>query len=205
VRPGHFVLPFNVPDNFRPNEIYYDVWNYIGNPPIPVLAQGTQGTGTEVITGDDVLISDLDNQAHWQSEYGQFWIYDDNWVTDEGLFTKKIGFEPLDKRIRKGEVRTIEVAIHPLPRYSYEYNQLAALIPLIKPTISFQTTAHELLPGMANIPCTIGMRQGHSRAPFVVQCLMDTTNLLIGTYRYNIRLALGSEVIVSEPMHLIVE
>jgi hypothetical protein len=193
IRPGAFVLPYVIPSTFVPNEVYYDVWNYVGSPPMPD------------VPGTDELVVDLDNKAFWVAEYGQFMVFEDDWIEDDGLFTKKLAFNPLDTRIRKGEIKTIEINIIPVPARSFEYNRLAGILPNLRPTISFRTTNNEYLAGMTNIPCTIGIMQGHHKHPFVIQCPVDSTNILIGTYQYNISVLVGDQQIISEPFSITVE
>lgn len=183
VSEGEFIVPFEIPDTFNPCEIYYDVWNFVGADPAP---------------------DSINDQSLWVSQTGMFWAYDDVWLVDDELFTKRIGFEPLDKKFRKKEIRTLEVAIHPLPMYDYDFNKLAPLIPQLNPTIEIWTTRCELL--IQDAPCRIGIRQGHNRnSPFVIQYTLDTTSLFVGMYKYIITVNLGNETIKSPEFSLSVQ
>ena len=181
--PGEFIVPFLIPDSFVTNDIYFDVWRFVG------IDNGA---------------TDLNNESNWISQGGIFWVFDDVWLSDDELRSKHIGFEPLDKKFRRGEVRKLEIAIHPLPIYDYEYNQLAPVIPQLNPTISIYTAHDELI--ISDAPCQMGVRQGaHRNSPFVVQCLIDTKTLLIGLYKYKIKVNLGQDVIVSPTYNFIVQ
>lgn len=179
---GIFEVQFAAPDNLVPDDAYYDVWHYIGNDP-----------GT----------ADLDNINLWDSQVGQFWLFDDTWIADDDLLTKRIGFEPLDKKFRRGEIRNLEVALHPLPKYEYDFNKIAPIIPQLMPTITVWTIHDELL--LSNVPCKIGIRQGHHRnSPFVVQCPLDTRTMIRGTYRYTIEVNINGNIIISDKFHFAV-
>ena len=176
--PGHFQVLFDAPEDFSHNDIYFDVWRIIGP---------DQGTG-----------ADLDDESQWISQMGMFWLYDDVWIAEDELFTKRLGFEPLDKKLRRGEIRTLEVAIHPLPKYSYDYNLLAPIIPQLQPTVTIRTSYDETITGLVDIPCTIGLRQGHNlNSPFVVQCTIDTRTLVRGMYRYFVKVNIGGSILAS--------
>ena len=177
---GQFEALFDIPNDFAVGDVYIDVWNFLPNDP------GTPG---------------VDDENLWLAQSGQFWVLDDVWIVDDQLQTKRLGFEPLDKKLKRGEVRTLEVALHPLPKHDFDYNKFAPAISQLKPTITITTTYDEQLAGLVDAPCNIGIRQGHHRAsPFVVQCLIDTRLLLRGTYRYRIKIPLsdGSIVISNE-------
>lgn len=180
---GVFNVPFLVPDNFVTNDIYFDVWRFLG---------------------PDNGSTDLNDESHWISQSGIFWVFDDVWLTDDELRSKRLGFEPLDKKFRRGEIRKLEVAIHPLPLYDYGYNQLAPTIAQLSPTISIYTAYDELL--VSDAPCQIGVRQGaHRNSPFVVQSLIDTKTLVIGLYKYKIKVNLGQDIIISPIFNFIVQ
>jgi hypothetical protein len=183
---GFFQLLFDAPEDLNANDIYFDVWRIIGTDP---------GTG-----------ADLDDENNWISQTGMFWLFDDVWLTDDGLLTKRLGFEPLDKKLRRGEIRTIELAIHPLPHYAYDFNLLAPIIPQLNPTITVWTSHDELISGLVDAPCSIGIRQGHNRnSPYVVQCTLDTRTLVRGAYRYSVKVNIGGEVLISPKFGLTVQ
>jgi hypothetical protein len=175
--PGLFEVQYTIPSTFVPAQVYYDVWYYI-----------------------PTAVTDPDDETLWRNHYGQFWAYDDVWAHDDGSSTRRIGFEPLDKKFRRGEISNLEVAIHPLPLYDYEFNKLAPIIPQLSPTVSIWTSKDELI--MANIPCKMGIRHGRSRnSPFVVQCALDTRTLLIGTYRYIVTVNVDGSILSSDKLY----
>lgn len=183
ISPGEFVVPFEVPHNFIPCDAYYDVWSVLGSDP------STDG---------------IDDPTLWISQTGSFWVHDDTWISDDELRTLRLGFDPLDKKLRRGEQRTIEVAIHPLPLYDYEYNVLAPIIPQLNPTISIETVNCELI--VSDAPCKIGLRQGKNRnAPYVVQCFIDTRTLLRGSYAYTIKVNIEDRIIISPKFYFTVQ
>lgn len=175
ISTGEFIVPFVVPETFVPCDVYYDVWSFLGQDP------GTAG---------------IDDPSFWISQVGQFNIVDDTWIVDEELYTLRLGFEPLDKRLRRGELRTIEVAIHPLPMYDYDYNVLAPIIPQLSPSITIHTAYDELI--VQDAPCKIGIRQGRNRnSPYVIQCYIDTRTLVRGLYQYTVKVNVGNNIIIS--------
>lgn len=181
--PGQFQLLFDAPDNLVPCDIYFDQWSFLGKDP------GSVG---------------LNDESRWITQSGMFWLYDDAWIIDDDLFTKRLGFEPLDKKLRRGEIRTIEVAIYPLPMYEYNFNQLAPIIPQLRPTIDIKTARDELI--VQDVPCYIGTRQGsHRNSPFVVKCPIDTRTFLRGMYRYTIKVNISGQTIISQPFSFIVQ
>jgi len=175
VGPVEFQVFFDAPSNFVPCDIYFDVWSFVGSDP------GSAG---------------FDDESLWIAQSGMFWLYDDVWIADDELQTKRLGFEPLDKKLKRGEIRTIEVAIHPLPLYDYDFNKLAPVIPQLEPTIDIRTAKDELV--VQDALCTIGTRQGHHRnSPFVIKCPIDTRAFLRGMYRYNLKVNISGQTIVS--------
>jgi hypothetical protein len=183
VAPGEFVVPFAVPEDFVPCDVYYDVWSFLGDDP------GTDG---------------VDATNLWISQTGAFWVYDDVWISDDDLQTLRLGFDPLDKKLRRGELRTIEVGIHPLPLYDYNYNILTPIIPQLNPTITIHTTNCELI--VADAPCKVGIRQGkHRNAPYVIQCLVDTRTLLRGTYSYTVKVNIEDRTLISPRFHFTIQ
>lgn len=183
---GQYEALFAIPEDFAVDDVYLDVWNFLPEDP------GTAG---------------VDEEGLWLSQKGQFWVLDDVWIVDDELQTKRLGFEPLDKKLRRGEIRTIEVGLHPLPKYDFDYNKFAPAIAQLKPTITVTTTQKELIAGLVDAPCNIGVRQGsHKNSPFVVQCLIDTRLLLRGTYRYRIKIPLSdNSIVVSEEFSFTVQ
>lgn len=182
INPGMFEVNFAVPETFVPNDAYFDVWYFIGEDP------GTAG---------------FDNENLWNFQTGQFWLFDDVWVSDDELLSKRLGFEPLDKKFKRGEIRNLEIGIHPLPKYDYDFNKIAPIIPQLSPSITVWTIHDELL--LSDVPCKIGVRQGHHRnSPFVIQCLLDTRTLIRGTYRYVVKVNIGRDVIISDKFHFVV-
>ena len=180
---GEFIVPFDVPSDFVSCDAYYDVWSFFGEDP-----------GTDGLDATNLLIS----------QTGRFWVHDDVWISDDDLQSLKLGFDPLDKRLRRGELRTIEVAIHPLPLYDYNYNVLAPIIPQLNPTITIHTTNCELL--IEDAPCKIGIRQGKNRnAPYVIQCFIDTRTLVRGTYQYTVKVNIEDRIIISPRFHFTIQ
>lgn len=174
--PGLFEIQYSVPTTFIPAQAYYDVWYYLPNP--------------TTSTADPTL---------WSRHSGQFWVYDDAWITDSGVTTKRLGFEPLDKKFKRGEITNLEIAVHPLPLYDYEFNKIAPILPQLTPTISVWTVQDELI--VSNAPCKMGIRQGRSRnSPFVIQCALDTRTLLVGTYRYIVTVNIDGSIISSDKL-----
>jgi hypothetical protein len=179
---GSYITDFLVPDTFKEG-IYFDVWNFIGSPPASLTD------------------FDLDDESLWISQCNKFWVSQDCWFLDDGLITPRFGFEPLDSRFRKGEVRNLEVGIMPLPLYDFDQNRISPMIPQICPFITVETEEGEILDGLEKAPCQIGLRQGAYRTnPYVVQCPLDTSLFLKGQYRYRITLELpNGESRISEP------
>ena len=182
--PADFEALFAVPENFVVNDVYIDVWHFLG---------------------DDPQTAGIDDESLWFSQSGRFWVYEDVFLGDDQLNSKRLGFEPLDKKLKRGEIRTIEIAIHPLPKHDYAYNKLAPIIPHLNPTITVSTAHGELVDGLVDFPCRIGIRQGHQRgSPFVVQCLIDTRTLVRGMYRYVIKVQIYDEIIISQRFSFII-
>jgi len=200
---GHFSLPFEVPTDFVAPEIYFDVWRFIGS---------DSGGTFDVIDEDE---------STWISQCNRFWVYPDGWYLDDELVTLRIGFEALDRHFRKPEVRNLEVGLVPLPLYDFDYNKIIPLIPQLQAYIHIETENGEVIvggtpetdcdgnicvgsDGEAEIQgvCRIGLRQGSYRTnPYVVQYRIDTSQFLIGTYKYRIILMLpNGETRVSDDM-----
>jgi len=177
--PGRYTLPFSIPDEFGAPDVYYDVWYYYTTDPRPV--DGTEFTNCDI---DDELYADkMMRCCH------RFWVYPDQWFCDDGLQTIRFGFEPLDQKFYKPEVRNLEVGLMPLPLYDYNFNLVNPMIPYLKPEILIETPNAEMLVEWA--PAKMGLRQGSYRSnPWVVQYQIDTENFIKGTYRYQIKLNL---------------
>jgi hypothetical protein len=183
--PGDFTVAFSIPEDFVTNDVYFDVWHFVGSDP------GTVG---------------IDDESRWISQMGMFWVFEDIWLTDDELRTKRLGFEPLDRKFRRGEIRNLEVAIHPLPKYDYDYNQITPIIPQLAPTISIYTPKPDCELIIQDAPCKVGIRQGHHRnSPFVIQCLLDTRSLIRGTYQYAVKVNVGPEIIISPRFNFTVQ
>lgn len=182
LKPGAFTVEFAVPEDFDAG-VYFDVWRFVGSTPASL---------TDFDYNDENL---------WISQCNKFWVFEDGWYLDDGLLTARFGFEPLDKRFRKGEIRNLEVGIMPLPLYDWDRGRFSAMIPQICPFITIETEEGEILQGLEKAPCKIGLRQGTYRTnPYVVQCPLDTNAFLKGQYRYRIILELpNGESRISEP------
>lgn len=180
---GSFTVIFEAPDDLVPGDIYFDVWNFLGDDP------GTAG---------------IDDESLWIAQEGRFYLFDDVWVLDDLLSTLNVDFEPLDKNLRRGEIRTIELAVYPLPLYDHDWNKLIPIIPQLDPKITIKTNYDELIADQA--PCRMGVRQDANRnSPFVIQCLIDTRTLLRGTYKYFITVQLGDQIITSDYYYFTVQ
>jgi hypothetical protein len=179
---GEFIVPFLVPDNFVTCDIYFDVWSFIGTDP------GAIGTDPGCIPANDTNL--------WVSQPGMFWVFDDIWISNDQLKTLRLGFDPLDKQLRGGELRTIEVAVYPLPLHDYDYNVLAPIIPQLSPTITIHSSYDELI--IFDAPCRMGIRQGANlNAPYVIQCFIDTRTLVRGMYKYTVKVNIDDKVMIS--------
>lgn len=183
IKPGVFILPFQVPNSFKAPQAYIDVWRFLPHDP------GSAG---------------IDDETIWAQQCFKFFVFQDSFYGDDGLVVPRLGFEALDKLFKKPEIRTLEVGMMPLPLYDFDFNRIAPLIPRMRATITIETDAREVL--VQNAPCRLGIRQGSYRAnPFTVQYTLDTNAFLTGTYQYRITLYLpNGETRVSEPFRLTV-
>jgi len=173
-----------VPETYSVPDVYFDVWYYFADDPCGDL-------GTADPTGDGV-VCDLDNAIYdplLLSSCHRFWIYPDEWFIDDGLQSIRFGFEPLDQKFNKPEIRPLEVGIMPLPLYDYNFNLVNPIIPFLKPTISIWTMNEELIVDGAEM--TIGLRHGSYRSnPYIMRYDLDTSSFYKGTYKYRVTIAM---------------
>jgi hypothetical protein len=176
---GKYHLAFAIPDEFVAPDVYFDVWYYYATD--PRYEEGTEGSDCVI---DDTLYADqLLKCCH------RFWVYPDGWFCNDGLQTIRFGFEPLDQKFNKPEIRNLEVGLMPLPLYDYNFNLVNPMIPFLQPEIIIETTNCELIADWT--PAKMGIRQGSYRTnPWVVQYQLDTGDFIKGTYQYQIRLNL---------------
>lgn len=170
--PGEFHLLWTPPkaDILVPN-IFFDQWSYLPD----------QFDGSNEIP--------LDDSGYWQQCCNEFWLYPEGFNCDTGLETIQLGFEALDVKLWKPEVKTIQVGLMPLPLYDFDYNKIAPLIPQLQATITIETENCEVL--VQDAPMRIGIRQGTFRSnPFVLQYLFNTSGFLKGSYRYRVTVRL---------------
>jgi hypothetical protein len=183
--PGKFKFNWTVPDDLQVPDVYIDVWSYIATNPCSLAEFATSCGTTDCYP--DLLDPALANLM--LSSCGRFWVYSDNWEVSDGLETIRLGFEPLDQKFRTGEIRPLEVGITPLPLYDYNYNLVAPKLPFLTATIQISTQANEIL--IQDAPMEIGLRSGSYRnSPYVLKYCLDTTQLLIGTYKYRVMVTL---------------
>jgi hypothetical protein len=184
-KPGVFHLFWDVPKTLQTPDIYFDVWTFIPtNPGIDISAGG----GTVGATDSDELAL-LQDESLWQQCCNEFWLYPDSFYCDSGLQNIRLGFEAIDINLYQPERRTIEVGIMPLPLYDFPYNKIAPIIPQLKAFITISTENCEII--VSRKPMRVGLRQGTYRTnPFVLQYLVDTSQLYKGSYRYRVELEL---------------
>lgn len=181
---GHFSLIFDIPCDFEDGIIYHDVWYFI-----PVDCGEPTGF-------------DFDDESLWQSQCNRFFVFSDGCFVDDQLIIPRFAFEPLDFRLRKGEIRTIEVGIMPLPLYDFDFNRIMPIIPQFKPHITIETDQCEIL--VNRVPGRMGLRQGSFRTnPFNAQFTLDTSTFLKGTYVYRVEVDLpNGETRISDDFRL---
>lgn len=192
VKPGIFHLLWDVPATGIPTpDIFFDVWSFI--PTDPGVGGGTGITDLETILDDEDLLQKCCNE---------FWLYPSGFFCDDDLINIRLGFEAIDIKLNKPEIRRIEVGIMPLPLYDFDYNKIAPLIPQLKATFTLRTDNCETL--IDNEPMTIGLRQGTFRSnPFTLRYLFDTSRVLKGNYQYQVSLCLpNGETRVSPTFNL---
>lgn len=188
--PGKYCLLWDIPADAVVPDVYIDVWSFL--PDNPCLLDEFEGsTCCDTNTAGDVC-PDLTCEEF--DDYilkccNRFWVYPDNWVCFDESITIRYGFEPLDQRFNKPEVRPLEVGIMPLPLYDYDFNRNMPIIPNLQGTITIETGRCEVLVDSA--PMEIGLRQGSYRSnPFVLKYTIDTSDFLIGTYNYRVKVTL---------------
>lgn len=191
--PGRYYYDLDVPDSFEAPEIYIDQWHFIGD-------ELVASTGSTVDVTDETL---------WDSQCNNFYVAPSNtWYIDDCLIVPRFEFEALDKDIVKPEIRTIEVGIMPLPRYDYDYNRIAPLLPQLNATISiFPASSGRCDAVVDDAVMCVGYRQGaHRSDPFVFRYTLDSSSMQRGTYTYYVTLHLpNGETRVSKPMHLTIQ
>lgn len=176
---GRYHLPFSVPADFTVPDVYYDLWYYL--PTYPCSEE------TDITTTGGCNLDDYEDQLLKCCH--RFWIYPDEWFCGDCLQTIRFGFEPLDQRFHKPEVRPLEVGLMPLPLYDYNASLVNPIIPFLRPTITIETNKCEIL--VQDADACIGIRQGSYRTnPWVVRYTLDTSGFLKGTYKYQITLNL---------------
>jgi len=177
---GSYHLLYTIPEDFVVPDVYFDVWYYFADNPCGEF-------GTEDIS--DCNIDDTSYDSLLLKSCNRFWIYPDEWFVNNSLQTVRFGFEPLDQKFFKPELRPLEVGLMPLPLYDYNFNLVNPMIPFLEPKISIETQHCESI--VSDVPARIGVRQGSYRSnPWVVQYDLDTSNYYKGTYRYWITLSL---------------
>lgn len=175
--PGEYLYQWAVPDDTPVPDVYFDVWYFWGVDP---RAGSESGSSSSDLSLHESKLIQICNR---------FWIYPDQWYVDGGLQTIRFGFEPLDIKFHKSEVRPLEIGLMPLPLYDFDYNLVMPIIPYINATISVKTENEELI--IDDAPMTIKLRQGaHRTNPFVLSYLLNTLDYFIGTYKYRIKLVL---------------
>jgi len=186
IKPGVFHLFWDVPTSgIVVPDIFFDVWSFL--PTDPTGTAGSTGvTGVTSVTGTSIL----DDESLWRRCCNEFWLFPDGFECDSGLSTIRFSFEPLDLKLHKPEIRTIEVGLMPQPLYDFDYNRIAPIIPQLRAFVTVKTHNCETI--IDDEPMKIGLRQGTFRSnPFVLQYLLDTTRIpLVGSYQYRIRVCL---------------
>lgn len=174
--PGVFHLYWDVPKTGIPvPDIFFDVWSYVADDP---------GIGSPAGSEEAQF---LDDEANWTSCCERFWLYQDGFNCCDGLTVPRLGFEAMDVKFYKPEIRTLEVGIMPLPLYDYDYNCMAALIPQLKAWISIMPDADMCDKIVDQEPMRMGLRQGTYRTnPFVLQYTLDTSKFIKGAYKYQV-------------------
>lgn len=189
-KPGCFVFTLNLcPDLFE-SGVYYDVWEFVGDPCQPCI----DVTNVTDITGS----CDVDSLSPVLSKCSQFFVSDQCWNIDDGLRKLNIGFEPLSSRFQQPESRTLEVGITPLPLYDFSAKQINPIIASLDAKITIMTSYNEILVDAEDM--CVGLKQGSYRSnPYVLQYLLNTNRFLKGTYKYRIDVNLPNGETRSSP------
>ncbi len=189
---GSYSLQWQAPLTTDVPNVFNDVWYYFDVDPC------TNGTGgTECDLDDPAFAPLLLTTCH------RFWLYPNNWFTDDRLQSVSFGFEPLNQKFNTPEKRYLEVGLMPLPLYDFDYNLVMPMIPYLKASVTLTTRHNEKL--IIDAPMSIGIRQGSYRTnPFVLRWLLDTTVFLIGTYRYKVTVTLPNGVSQTSPWFILV-
>lgn len=208
---GHFRYTWDVPSDLVVPDVYFDVWYFYGSNPISSSSgsgsgssgssgsssgssgSGSGSSGSSSGSNSSGSSTDLNDLSLYTTQLtkvcNRFWVYPDQWYADGGLQTIRLGFEPLDKVFRKPEVRPLEVGMMPLPLYDYDFNLVTPILPYTVATIEISTENCERI--VDDVAITIKLRQGAYRSnPFVLSYLLDTSDFLIGTYKYRITIQL---------------
>lgn len=169
---GIYALDWMVPPDAVVPDVYFDVWYFYSNDP-------RSGSDSSL----DDFTSLLDKSCN------RFWVYPDSWYVDGGLQTINLGFEPLNNKFNKPEIRPLEVGMMPLPLYDYDYNLVTPILPYLDAKITIKTENDELIQDSQVM--SIKLRQGSYRAnPFVLSYSLNTAGFFIGTYKYRITITL---------------
>jgi hypothetical protein len=187
---GKFCLLWDVPCDAGAPDVYLDVWYFL--PSNPCLKDEFQGSTCCFETTDGQICPDLDCDDFDDFILkccNRFWVYPNDWLCVDESISIRYGFEPLDQRYHKDEVRPLEVGIMPLPLYDNDFNTNMPIIPALEGSITIQTGNGEAL--VEDAPMEMGLRQGSYRSnPFVLRYTIDTTQFLIGTYNYRVKVRL---------------
>lgn len=176
---GEYRLLWDIPIDALVPDVYFDVWTFL--PTNPCDLEDFSCTTDHYTDLDDAALTGLLLQT-----CSKFWIYSDDWDSQDSLTSIRLGFEPLDQKFKQPENRPLEIGIMPLPLYDYDFNLVAPILPQLQGTITIETNSREVL--VNNAPMTIGLRQGSYRSnPYVFRYMLNTSDFLRGTYQYFIK------------------
>jgi hypothetical protein len=195
---GQYYYPYPVPANAVAPEVYEDIWYYHPTDP---AASGTASTPPYPLpySGTYDILNDYDNCLI--ANCHRFWVYPNNWYTDDRLMSIQFGFEPLRQRFHSGDYCDLDIGVMPLPLYDFDYNLVMPLIPWMTASIHVETRNAEIL--IQNEQMSVGLRQGTFRTnPFVLRWRLDARRFLIGTYRYRVTVYLPNGVIQASPWYI---
>lgn len=180
---GKFRYLWDAPTDAVVPDVYFDVWYFYGTDPVLGL-----GSGTGDVSGTDA-VDYSEFEAELNDVCNRFWLYPDQWYVDGGLQSLRFGFEPLDLKFNKPELRPLQVGIMPLPLYDYDFNFVTPIIPFLTATISIWTENCEDI--ITDAAMSLKIRQGQYRSnPFVFEYMLDTSDFFKGTYKYRITITL---------------